>query len=370
VSPVRVCFLIDRLSRAGTETQLLALIRSFDRSRVEPSLVLLDGEDELSQSLEPAACPVLRLGVKSFASRKAVSAARTLSKFLRGHRIDLLQAYFLDSIYFGVPVARLAGVRRIVRVRNNLGYWLTRKHRLLNRVYSQLIDQTLTNSDQGRAALIAEGVKAQRIAVLENGVDVERFANETPPDTSRAVVRIGAVANLRPIKNLDQLIRAAAEIVKRHPQVQFEVAGEGEQRGELERLIAELSLTNHFRLIGAVADVPRFLASLDIAVLCSRSEGMSNALLEYMAAGRAIVATRVGAAEKLIQHGRDGLLIPANDMAALADAIKRLLDDAGLARSLGDQARQRANQSFSRSSMCRRFEDWYEHLVPLRLPAV
>src|SRR5262249_23590859 len=155
---------------------------------------------------------------------------------------------------------RLAGVRRIVRVRNNLGYWLTRKHRLLNRVYSQLVDQTLTNSDQGRAALIAEGVKAQRIAVLENGVAVDCFANETPPDPSRAVVRIGAVANLRPIKNLDLLIRAAAEIVKRHPQVQFEVAGEGEQRAELERLIGELDLANHFRLVGAIAEVPEFLA--------------------------------------------------------------------------------------------------------------
>jgi L-malate glycosyltransferase len=363
VNPVRVCFLIDRLSRAGTETQLLALIRAFDRSRVEPSLVLLDGEDELSRSLEPAECPVLRLGVKSFASRKAISAARILAGFLRRHQIDLLQAYFLDSIYFGVPVAKLAGVRRIIRVRNNLGYWVTWKHRLLNGLYSKLIDHTLTNSDQGRAALIADGVNARQIAVLENGVDVERFADAPPPSASRPMARIGAVANLRPIKSLDLLVRAAAEIVKRRPQVRFEVAGEGQQRAELERLITELSLGEHFRLIGPVHDVPGFLASLDIAVLCSRSEGMSNALLEYMAAGRAIVATRVGAAEKLIRDEREGLLILPNDVAALANAIERLLGDAAFARLLGTQARQRVVESFSRNSMCRRFEDWYLQLM-------
>src|SRR5262245_6291573 len=100
--PVRVCFLIDSLSRAGTETQLLALIHEMDRARVEPSLVLLDGENELSRSLEPADCPVLRLGVKRLVDRRAVGAVRRLVAFWRDQRPDVLQAYFLDSAYFGV----------------------------------------------------------------------------------------------------------------------------------------------------------------------------------------------------------------------------------------------------------------------------
>src|SRR6266404_1891247 len=154
-NPVRVCVLIDRLSRAGTETQLLAVIREFDRRRVEPYLVLLDGEDEQSRALEPANCPVLRLGVKSFASLGACRAAIRLGRFIRRERIEILQAYFLDSIYFGVPVAKLAGVPRVLRVRNNLGYWLTPKQRLLGRVYGKFVDLTLTNSEEGRAALIA-----------------------------------------------------------------------------------------------------------------------------------------------------------------------------------------------------------------------
>ena len=364
-APVRVCFLIDDLSRAGTETQLLALIRSFDRTRVQPSLVLLNGKGETSRALEPRGIPILRLGVKSFARPRTLFAAFSFMRFLRRERIDVLQAYFLDSIYFGVPLARLAGVRRVVRVRNNLGYWLTRKHRILGRIAGWLVDRTLTNSDQGREALIAEGVAPESITVLENGVDIERFSNSLP-DVARDAVRIGTVANLRPIKDLDLLIRAAAKITKHRPYVRFEVVGEGKQRQELERLIADLNLGDRFRLLGAVDDVPAFLASLDVAVLCSRSEGMSNALLEYMAAGRAIVATRVGAAEKLIRDGVEGLLVPPGNAPALVASIEHLLDDRELARSLGEAARRRAGSEFSRHAMCRQFETWYSELAASR----
>ena len=361
--PIRVCFLIDRLNRAGTETQLLALIRSFDRSRVEPFLVLLDGEDPASRGLEPDDCPVLRLGVRSFLSRGAVTAARTFARFLRHHRIEILQAYFLDSVYFGAPVARIAGVRRVVRVRNNVGYWLTRKHRLLGKLYGRLCERTLTNSEQGREALLAEGVPAGRILVLENGVDVDRFAAGPPPNTARPDVRIGAVANLRAVKNLDLLIRAAGRLAIRQPHISVEIAGDGEQRPELERLIAEQNCGDRIRLIGAVSDVPAFLATLDIAVLCSRSEGMSNALLEYMAAGRAVVATRVGANDRLIGKEIEGLLIPPGDETALVEALGRLLNDPDLAARLGAAARSRAVDCFSRDAMCRRFEDFYAGLI-------
>jgi glycosyltransferase involved in cell wall biosynthesis len=362
--PVRVCFLIDSLSRAGTETQLLALIRELDRERVEPSLVLLDGEGELSRSLEPADCPVLRLGVKRLVGRRAVRAARRLAAFWRERRPDVLQAYFLDSAYFGVPLARWCGVPRVVRVRNNLGYWLTRKHRLLNRLVGRLVDVTLTNTDAGRQALIdAEGLSPGKVAVLANGVDLARFAGVPEPDTGRSVVRVGCVANLRPVKNIDGLMRAARRVCDRFPHVGFEVAGDGEQRAELERLHAELRLGERFVLRGSVADVPGFLRTLDVAVLPSHSEGMSNALLEYMAAGRAVVATAVGANPTLVGDGEHGLIVPPGDVTALADAIARLIADPAGATRLAAAARRRAEAEYSRDAMRRRFEAFYVELA-------
>lgn len=354
--PVRVAFVIDRLSRAGTESQLLALIRGLDRERVEPSLVLLDGAGPESRALEPADCPVIRLGVARLASRAAVVAARRLARAWAVRRPDVVQAYFLDSAYFAAAVARWCRVPRVVRVRNNLGYWLTRRHRLFGRLVRPLVDVTLTNTLAGREQLEREG---ERAAVFENGVDLDRFPGVRPVDVTKPVVRVGCVANLRPVKNLDGFLRAARRVCDRFPRVVFEVAGDGPERAELERLRDTLGLGGRFVFRGPVANVPGFLAGCELAVLSSHSEGMSNAVLEYMAAGRAVVATAVGATPDLLDGGRCGLLVPPGDEAALADAVARLLGDPGLAAELGANARRRAEREYSRAAMVRRFEAFY-----------
>jgi glycosyltransferase involved in cell wall biosynthesis len=355
--------MIDRLSTAGTETQLVALIRHLDRSRVQPFLCLLQGDDTASRSLEPADCPVLRLGVRSLHHPKTLLRAIRLGRFLRRHRIDVLQTYFQDSTYLGVPVGRLAGVPRVVRTRNNLGYWMTPLHRWLGRLCNQWTDVLVANCDACRRAVIAdEGVPPGRVVVLENGVDVDRFAVPAPRKTAPGGPRVGVVANLRPVKDLELFVRVAAELRTDFPRATFHIAGEGELRLHLERLVAESGLAQRLYLPGSVADIPAFLAGLDVAVLCSQSEGMPNALLEYMAAGKAIVATAVGAAVQMIEDGVHGLLVPPGNQARLSAGLGRLLRDRGLATRLGTAARRRARERYSREAMVRRFEDFYEGL--------
>jgi glycosyltransferase involved in cell wall biosynthesis len=362
--------MIDELNTAGTETQLLALIRHLDRDRVRPYLCLLRGDSPRSRALEPDDCPVLRLGVGSLCRLATVAKARRLAQFLRRERVDVLQLYFPDSTYLGVLAGRLAGVPRVVRTRNNLGYYLTPLHRLLGRVVGRLTDVTVANCEPCREAVVAnEGAAPGSVIVLENGVDLVRFS-ALPPLTARpGPVRVGAVANLRPVKGLDVFARAAAAVAATRPEVSFEIAGEGEARPDLERLAADLGLGGRLRLPGVVRDVPAFLGRLDVAVLCSRSEGMSNALLEYMAAGRAIVASRVGASGSLIEDGVHGLLVPPGDDAALAAAVGRLVDDAGLRARLGAAARARAERQYSRRAMVDRFERFYQQLVGGRAAA-
>jgi glycosyltransferase involved in cell wall biosynthesis len=363
LKPVRVCFLIDRLTRGGTETQVLALIRALDRTRVEPTLVLLDGNDAESRSLEPTDCPVLRLGLQSLHKPATFSAAAKLTRFWREHETDVVQVYFLDSAYLGVPLARLAGVRRVVRVRNNLGHWLTPTHRWLGRVVGRLADVTLTNCEPARDALLAaEGGPAGKVVVLENGVDLEQFTALSPA-ANEAAQRIGVVANLRTVKGVDIFIRAAARLATEFPTATFHMAGQGEQQAELERLIVELGLTGRVFLHGALADVPAFLATLDVAVLPSHAEGMSNAVLEYMAAGRPIVATDVGANGHLLGGGEFGVLVPPGDPAALAAGVARLLSDPASAAKLAAAARRHVNDRYSRDAMRRRFEDFYVRLA-------
>jgi glycosyltransferase involved in cell wall biosynthesis len=362
--PVRVSFMIDRLSRAGTESQLLALIREVDRATVSPSLVLLDGEDDLSRALEPSDCPVLRLGVRRLASLTAARAARRLRAFWREHRPDVLQVYFLDAAYLGAPVAKLCGVKTVVRVRNNLGYWLTPRHRALGRMIRPFVDLTLTNTEAGKQALIErERHRTDRVVVLENGVDTAKFNRFMLPDTSKKRVRVGCVANLRPVKNIDGLMRAAKTALERFPQLVFQVAGDGEERAALERLHGELGLGDRFVLRGSVADVPAFLRSVEIAVLSSHSEGMSNALLEYMSAGRAVIATDVGANATLVRHRKDGLLVAPGDEPAFVEALGELLAHPVRAAGYGASARQRVEAEYSRDAMRKRFEEFYRGLT-------
>ncbi len=365
--PVRVSFVIDRLTRAGTESQLVALINKLDRTRVRPSLVLLDGEDDLSRALEPAGCPVVRLGVRKLLSRGGVRAAGRLRAFWRESRPDVVQTYFQDSSYFGVPVARAAGVKAVVRVRNNLGYALTRRDRVAGRVIRPFVSRFLTNTAAGRDAIVAgDGYAADRVVVLENGVDTQRFNRFMLPDTTKKRVRVGCVANLRPVKNIPGLMHAAKLLLDQHPCLVFEVAGDGEQREELERLHAELGLGNRFTFRGSVSDAAAFLRTVEVAVLPSHSEGMSNALLEYMAAGRAVVATAVGANPTLIDDGRNGLIVPPSNPAALAEGVSRYLARPLMAAAFGAAARRKVEAEYSRDAMTRRFEDFFHDLAGRR----
>jgi glycosyltransferase involved in cell wall biosynthesis len=366
IGPVRVCFIIDELAKAGTEMQLLALLRCLDCTRVEPYLCLLRGDNPVSQALEPSHCPVQRLGVHSLGRLSTIHQAMRFAGFLRQHRIEVVQAFFPDSCYFGLATAWWSGVPHRVRTRNNVGHWLTPVHRFLGRLLNWIATRNVTNCRAAAAALLAaEGPPPQSIVVLGNGVDLDRFRTVAPLSMPSVGLpaRVGAIANLRPVKGLDVLVEAAALLGKDHPCVDFEVAGEGNERLGLETLIAGRGLTGRFLLPGAISDIPRFLARTHVAVLCSHAEGMSNALLEYMAAGRAVVASAVGAAADLISDERDGLLVPPGHPAALAKAIDRLLRAPDLAMRLGQAARARARTEYSREAMVQRFEDFYESLA-------
>jgi glycosyltransferase involved in cell wall biosynthesis len=368
--PIRVCFLIDELARAGTETQLLALIRGLDRSRIEPTLCLLRGDSPTSRALEPCDCPVHRLGMGSLHSPRTWLRTWRFARFLRRESFDVLQVYFPDSTYVGVPAAWLAGTPAVVRTRNNLGHWLTPLHRRLGRFLNRFTTATIVNSEAARDALFAaENPTPESVVVLENGVDLERFAHIAPLEERPPGLRnVGIVANLRPVKGLDVFLHAAEQIAKQHPETQFSIAGDGEQRDELEQLTSRLGLTERVRFHGAVSDIPGFLDRLDVAVLSSHAEGMSNALLEYMAAGRAIVATAVGAATRMIDAGVHGMLVPPGDAGQLAVAVASLLADPCRAWQLGAAACRRAEAEFSRAAMVRRFEEFYEQSVEARHP--
>jgi glycosyltransferase involved in cell wall biosynthesis len=287
-----------------------------------------------------------------------LSRAWQFARFLRRERVDIVQPYFPDSTCFGVFVAKLAGVRHIVRTRRNLGYWMKPVDRWLGRIYGRMVDATLANCEACRQAVIEqEGARPESVVVIENGIDLTPFRAIPPlePHVNGRLRRVGMVANLRPVKGPDVFVRAAALLAADHPNVRFQLAGTGDEAW-VRQVARECGIENRLDLLGRVADIPAFLQTLDVAVLASHSEGLSNAILEYMAAGRPIVATAVGGNVELIEDGVTGLLVPPGEPRAVANAVNRLLQDGRLATELSRAARSLVEERFSSKAVASRYE--------------
>ncbi len=366
---IHICFVIDCLSgRGGTECQLVHLINHLDRDRVEPFLVLTRGFQETSGAMVPANCPVLYFGIKKLGSWRALDKSLEFRRFLKKERIDLIQAYFSDSTQFASVVGRLSGVPVIFGARRDIGFWMTprlaRIGKFLNRF---VLDRIVANAEACKRAVIEqEGAKPENVIVIPNGIETERFRSISvwSPENANSPRKIGSVGNLKPVKGQDVLIDAAKIVLREHHETQFEMVGHLEiSENVYAKQIADLELENNVRLLGVIENVPEFLATVDIAVLPSRSEGLSNGLLEYMAAGRPCIATDVGGNGELIEHERNGLLVPPENPQAMADAICDLIEHPDKAARLALAARNDVTEKYDADKVADRFCDLCEEVL-------
>jgi glycosyltransferase involved in cell wall biosynthesis len=239
--------------------------------------------------------------------------------------------------------------------------------RFLDReVIGRGVDAFLAVSTEDRRRMIeVEGVDPRVVRFIPNGI---------PPPVRRGVdVRaelgidseapvIGTVGQLREQKAFDVLVGAVAALAPRFPDLKVLIAGHGPEETKLRSLIARLGLHDAVLLLGARQDVPDVLAALDVAVCCSRFEGSPLSVMEYLAAGKPVVATRVGGVPDLVEHGVHGLLVAPDDSGALADAIAKLLESPQRAAEMGARGRARQQAEFDVNVAVRRIEQLYEQL--------
>jgi glycosyltransferase involved in cell wall biosynthesis len=377
---IRIAHCITEMAIGGAETQLAELISRLPKERFEQMLVLVKGGGELLDRVRAAGCRVVELGFILMGGRRERDRHLRLAGALARYRRELLafrphvvhgQLYW--SNLFSVVAGRLAGVPAIVTSRLALSV-RDREPRwkgLVEDVANLFTTAVFANSEAVRRDVLAhERVRPEIVTVIPNGVALERYGAERPEPVRRELglpersVVLVTVANLHPGKGHADLLRAAALLGARHPDLRVLLPGRDTGTlPQLQALARELGLGERVMLLGERRDVPRLLAAADIVVHPSHEEGFSNAVLEGMSAGRPVVATAVGGTPEAVRDGIEGLLVPPRDPPALAAAIDRLASDAELRLRMGRRARERIEEQFSMERMIDRFAAWYEALA-------
>ena len=370
---IKVLKFLNHFGVGGTERQFVYTANGLDPSRFDVEIACFLRDGPLLQKLRPE-MPVRGYPVQgSFYRFRSILSQLHLAKDIRSRRIDIVHAYGWYPDIFAIPAAWLA-LRpvRIASVRDAGAYMTRSKIRALQ-LTCALADCVLANSAAGKDWLIAQGVKEQKIEVIRNGVAFPA------PDRKRSAAGIrqefgipadtpvcACVGRVVSGKGIDVYLRAARILADQKRNVTFLMIGahsaETNCKSEMETLALKLQLNGRFIFTGQRDNVDDILRDVDILVHPSLTEGLSNVVLEGMAAGLPVVATRVGGNPELVQDGRTGLLIPPQDDAALAQAIVFLLDRPHIARHFGESGRERIAREFSIGSMLQKTQDLYFRL--------
>jgi glycosyltransferase involved in cell wall biosynthesis len=339
------------------------VLRLLDRARFVPLVVAAKSGGPLGATIRAMDVELveLRLG-SAMVSRDFLRCVRETAAVLRARRVDIIQYFEWRAGLIALAAARRAGGCRIVAARRSVP-----KERGMQRVLAELVVRAADRIVVNAELLRPSGRAGQRTDVIPSGVDTDLFR---PNDAAAAAKTrlglsadrpvIGTVGRLEPRKGTTTLLAAFAALrAQGRHDAALVVVGDGPLRAELDLEAGRLGIAPHVQLLGDRADVGAVLSALDVFVLPSRTEGMSNALLEGMAMALPVVATAVGGTPEVIADGQSGLLVPADEPVAMAGAMGHLLDDPALAARLGAAARQTVEARYGARSMVRRLEAVY-----------
>lgn len=368
--PIRLLKVLTTYFHGGTEGQVLNLVRHLDRQAFDLEFACLRKGGDMLDEFEKLHIPIREFRIRNLYAPGTFLQQWRFAAYLRAQRMQIVHSYNFHSNIFAIPAARMARVPVVLASIRDRGVYLTPNQKMAQKWVCRLADRILVNAESIREWLLEQGYQDSKITVIKNGVDMSRYAGRTDsshvrrelgiPDSSPIVVMI---ARLNPQKGVDDFIRAASLLRLSHPEVRFLIAGaklqyqEGvfsqdrEYLQELHQLAADLGVGERVIFAGHRTDTPEILAQAAISVLPSHSEGLSNTLLESMAAGVPTVATNVGGNPELVKDQVNGILIPVKSPAHLAQAMREILNDPQLARRFGEKAKIMATEGFSLEKM-------------------
>jgi len=373
---LRVVTLVDGIGLMGGGERLAReILTRLDPTRFDRTLCVSRWSPE--RAADPAAAAVLaeldHEGVRFLGLRRRasfdVAAWRPLVSRLRRERVDILHSHKFGSNVWAAALRPLTATPIVLAHEHTWSFEGQPIRKFLDRaLIARQVDRIITVSRADRRRMTeVEGIDPAKLLFVPNGIP-------TPEPGAGVDLRpelgvpadapvVGTVCALRPQKALDVLVRAAERLRAAFPDLRVLIVGEGEERGRIESLIAELALQDTVSLLGRRNDVPDVLRTFDVAACSSDFEGTPLSVLEYMEAALPVVATRVGGVPDLIEDGVNGCLVEARDAEGLAAGLARLLGDPDLARGMGKRGRARRRSEFDISNTVREIERLYESLI-------
>jgi len=346
-APYPVLLMSHSLDAGGSERQLTETACNLDRSRFTPHVACFrDGGMRLDE-LRRAGVPVLPLAISSFRSLGALRAVGVLGRYVRQNGIQLLHTFDPPSTLWGVPAGRFLRIPVVLSSQRGARSLRSHAKRRLARLTDRLADGIVVNSLAVRDSLIREDrVPPSRIYLCYNGIDLDHFHARRQPLPPEGPIVIAFIGVLRREKGLGTLLEAVGRLRLSEREIRLRLIGWGSESDSLKQQSRALGIDKICSVDPAVGNVEEVLRGVDIFVLPSLSESLSNSLMEAMSCGCAVIASRVGGNPELVENGVTGLLFPPGDSAGLAAVLEALIADPLLRERLGRSAAETIRARF------------------------
>ena len=374
----KVLHIIDGFEPGGTERQAVQLVRlQHEGEHYRVHLACFNNRGVLREEAERIGLgEIVEYPLNSFYDRNFLKQLRRCIRFIKENEIDVVHSHDFYSNIFGMTAAWLAHVpARIASKRETEGFRSSQQKRLERCAYS-LAHSVITNADAVRDQVLKDGVRAEKLTTVYNGLDMSRVALQRGlqrdamlamlnlPQQPDGRLFVTILANLQhAVKDHPTFLRAAVRVREAVPQASFVLAGEGALKNELRALAKQLGIDHDVFFVGQCRRIAELLAISEVCVLSSTAEGFSNSILEYMAAARPVVVTDVGGAREAVLDGETGFIVPARDDEAMAARIITLLRNPDRAHAMGQRARFIVEKKFSCQAQLERTAALYDSLL-------
>lgn len=353
---IKVCHVSMTLETGGLEKLLVDFGRHRDRSRFDLQFLTLNGHGHPAEELREQG---YRVETTSGCGGRLARIKR-MARIMRECRVQVVHTHNTHAHFYGALAARMAGVPVVINTQHGRGcgrHWKARwQFRIANLLTARIIG---VSEDSTALCRLDDPWSSNRMEAIWNGIDLQRFEYRGPAHEPLAI----SVSRLSPEKDLATLIRAVWIVVKDCPRFRLKIVGEGPERPNLERLVAELGLQHAVEFAGEQHDIPAQLRQAAFFVSSSRTEGISLTLLEAMAVGLPVITTRVGGNPEIVLDGSTGRLVRSESPDQLAGAILDLLDLPEAWPVMGELGRQRVEQHFNVKHTVRQYEALYLELL-------